>query len=112
MDELLFVNLGQGFITTEVLKEILKALDDKLTPKDLDDIIDEVDEDGSGTVDFDGKWTDIANEGGSGTKSFDAKLTDFDGEDGLGTMNFDAKLTDILILLMKISQELWISMPS
>merc|ERR1712063_66556 len=34
---------GQGFITNEVLKEIL-------TENDLDNIIEEVDEDGSGTM--------------------------------------------------------------
>ena len=33
----------------------MKALDDKLTPQDLDEIIEEVDEDGSGTLDFEGK---------------------------------------------------------
>lgn len=32
------------------------ALDDKLTSADLDNIVDEIDEDGSGTVDFDGEW--------------------------------------------------------
>ncbi|XP_064113690.1 troponin C-like isoform X1 [Macrobrachium rosenbergii] len=44
---------GQGFIPTSALKEILGALDDKLTSADLDNIVDEIDEDGSGTVDFD-----------------------------------------------------------
>lgn len=44
---------GQGFITTDVLKEILTEIDSKLTPADLDGIIEEVDEDGSGTLDFD-----------------------------------------------------------
>ncbi|KAL7639024.1 UNVERIFIED_CONTAM: hypothetical protein RMT77_010558 [Armadillidium vulgare] len=44
---------SQGFIPTGVLREILKELDDKLTPEELDGIIDEVDEDGSGTIDFD-----------------------------------------------------------
>lgn len=47
---------GQGYITTDVLKEILVELDPKLTPTDLDGIIEEVDEDGSGTLDFDGEW--------------------------------------------------------
>lgn len=45
---------GNGYITTAVLREILAALDDKLTSADLDGIIDEIDEDGSGTIDFDG----------------------------------------------------------
>ncbi|XP_057374906.1 troponin C-like [Daphnia carinata] len=44
---------GNGYITTAVLREILAALDDKLTPEDLDGIIEEIDEDGSGTIDFD-----------------------------------------------------------
>ena len=46
---------GQGFITTDVLKEILREIDSELTEEDLDNIIEEVDEDGSGTLDFDGK---------------------------------------------------------
>lgn len=44
---------GQGFITTDVLREILTEIDNKLTEEDLDGIIEEVDEDGSGTLDFD-----------------------------------------------------------
>jgi Ca2+-binding EF-hand superfamily protein len=48
---------GNGYITTSVLREILHELDDKLTPDDLDGIIAEIDEDGSGTIDFDGKTT-------------------------------------------------------
>lgn len=38
------------------LKEILAALDDKLNNADLDGMIAEIDSDGSGTVDFDGKY--------------------------------------------------------
>ena len=34
------------------MKEILKEIDPELTNEDLENIIDEVDEDGSGTVDF------------------------------------------------------------
>ena len=45
--------LGNGYISTDTLKEILKELDSKLTNEDLDNIIEEVDEDGSGTLDFD-----------------------------------------------------------
>lgn len=44
---------GNGFISTNTLKEILKELDSKLTNDDLENIIEEVDEDGSGTLDFD-----------------------------------------------------------
>lgn len=46
--------LGNGYITTAVLREILKELDDKLSSSDLDMMIEEIDTDGSGTVDFDG----------------------------------------------------------
>merc|ERR1711994_1219260 len=42
-----------GYISTYTLKEILKELDNKLTDEDLNNIIEEVDEDGSGTLDFD-----------------------------------------------------------
>ncbi|GJQ82102.1 hypothetical protein Trydic_g15889 [Trypoxylus dichotomus] len=43
---------GNGFITTEVLREILRELDDNLSDDDLDNMIDEIDADGSGTVDW------------------------------------------------------------
>lgn len=46
---------GNGFITTDVLREILRELDEKLTEDDLDNMIEEIDTDGSGTVDWDGK---------------------------------------------------------
>merc|ERR1712121_93053 len=44
---------GNGYISTDVLKEILRELDNKLSEEDLDNIVDEVDEDSSGTLDFD-----------------------------------------------------------
>lgn len=47
---------GNGYITTDTLKEILRELDNRLTEEDLEGIIEEVDEDGSGTLDFDGEW--------------------------------------------------------
>lgn len=47
---------GNGYITTDVLREILRELDDKITPDDLDQMIEEIDSDGSGTVDFDGEF--------------------------------------------------------
>ena len=46
---------GNGYITTDVLKEILHEIDPELTNDDLEGIVEEVDEDGSGTLDFDGK---------------------------------------------------------
>ncbi|KOX69944.1 Troponin C, isoform 1, partial [Melipona quadrifasciata] len=44
---------GNGYITTEVFRDILHELDDKLTPQELDMMIEEIDADGSGTLDFD-----------------------------------------------------------
>lgn len=44
--------IGNGYIPTSSLKEILRELDDKLTNEELDGIVGEIDEDGSGTVDF------------------------------------------------------------
>lgn len=46
---------GNGFIPTSCLKEILRELDDQLSNADLDGMIQEIDADGSGTVDFDGE---------------------------------------------------------
>lgn len=46
---------GNGFIPTSCLKEILRELDDQLTNHELDCMIEEIDSDGSGTVDFDGE---------------------------------------------------------
>jgi calmodulin len=47
---------GNGFIPTTCLKEILRELDDQLSDEDLDNMIQEIDSDGSGTVDFDGEY--------------------------------------------------------
>lgn len=46
---------GNGYITTDVLREILAELDNNLTKDELDMMIAEIDSDGSGTVDFDGR---------------------------------------------------------
>ncbi|XP_037082647.1 troponin C-like [Pollicipes pollicipes] len=49
----LYDKAGNGYIPTSSLCEILKELDDTLSPSDLENIIGEIDTDGSGTVDFD-----------------------------------------------------------
>ena len=46
---------GEGYLTIETLSSILLELEPSLGKDELQDIIDEVDEDGSGTIDFDGK---------------------------------------------------------
>lgn len=51
---------GNGYITTDVFRDILHELDDALSPEELDMIIDEVDADGSGTVDFEGMYNVIS----------------------------------------------------
>ena len=48
-----YFSVGNGYITTDVLKEILREIDGTLSEFNLDQIIEEVDEDESGTVDFD-----------------------------------------------------------
>lgn len=50
---------GNGYINVRDLREILRALDDKLTEDELDEMIAEIDTDGSGTVDFDGETTTL-----------------------------------------------------
>lgn len=47
---------GNGYIPTSSLREILRELDEQLTEEELDGLIQEIDTDGSGTVDFDGKY--------------------------------------------------------
>merc|ERR1711994_320441 len=44
---------GNGYIPVSSLAEILQELDAKLTSEEIKGIIEEIDEDGSGTVDFD-----------------------------------------------------------
>jgi len=44
---------GAGYITTAILKQILHEIDDTISDADLEGMINEIDEDGSGTVDFD-----------------------------------------------------------
>ena len=40
-------------LSHSVIREIIAELDPRLTSEDLDGIIEEIDEDGSGTMDFD-----------------------------------------------------------
>merc|ERR1712226_156798 len=44
---------GQGFITTETLRGLIGELLAPLTDEELEGIIEELDEDGSGSIDFD-----------------------------------------------------------
>jgi len=44
---------GNGYINVSDLRDILRALDDNLAEDEVDEMIAEIDTDGSGTVDFD-----------------------------------------------------------
>lgn len=48
----LYDKQNQGFIPTSALRDLLAAVDEKLTDEELDEMIAEIDQDGSGTVDF------------------------------------------------------------
>jgi len=47
--------IDNGFLTLDTLTSILLELEPNLSQEELAQIIEEVDEDGSGTIDFDGK---------------------------------------------------------
>jgi len=49
----LYDKQGNGYINVSDLRDILRALDDNITEDELDEMIAEIDTDGSGTVDFD-----------------------------------------------------------
>ncbi|KIH44839.1 EF hand [Ancylostoma duodenale] len=45
--------IGNGYINVSDLRDILRALDENVSEEELDEMIAEIDTDGSGTVDFD-----------------------------------------------------------
>ena len=54
MSIFVFISIGLGYLTIETLKGILLELEPNLGDEQLMEIVEEVDEDGSGTIDFDG----------------------------------------------------------
>ncbi|VDO58403.1 unnamed protein product [Onchocerca flexuosa] len=46
---------GNGYIAVSDLRDILRALDENISEDELDEMIADIDTDGSGTVDFDGE---------------------------------------------------------
>ena len=46
---------ARGYLPVDEFKAILRELDDEIPDNELDQIIDEIDSDSSGTVDFEGK---------------------------------------------------------
>ena len=51
--------LGLGYLTIDTLKSILLELEPNLGEEQLMEIVEEVDEDGSGTIDFDGEFSRV-----------------------------------------------------
>uniref|UniRef100_A0A7I4YXM6 Troponin C n=1 Tax=Haemonchus contortus TaxID=6289 RepID=A0A7I4YXM6_HAECO len=49
----LYDKQGNGYINVSDLRDILRALDENVSEEELDEMIAEIDTDGSGTVDFD-----------------------------------------------------------
>merc|ERR1711934_622208 len=49
----LFDDEGEGFIRVLTFRGILKEIDEEFSDEELDGIINEIDSDGSGTIDFD-----------------------------------------------------------
>ncbi|CAK5039575.1 unnamed protein product [Meloidogyne enterolobii] len=52
----LFDKEGYGYISTGTLKELLHEIAPDLSDKELDDAVDEIDEDGSGKIEFEEFW--------------------------------------------------------
>ncbi|PIO72354.1 EF hand [Teladorsagia circumcincta] len=57
----LYDKQGNGYINVSDLRDILRALDENVSEEELDEMIAEIDTDGSGTVDFDGMNTQTLN---------------------------------------------------
>ncbi|KAK3092811.1 hypothetical protein FSP39_007470, partial [Pinctada imbricata] len=49
---------NKGYITASELRHIMTNLGEKLSDADVDEMINEVDVDGDGQIDYHGKWTE------------------------------------------------------
>jgi len=58
----LFDKEGNGFISRPTLKGLLKEIASDLTDEQLDAAVDEIDEDGSGKIEFEEFWELMAGE--------------------------------------------------
>ncbi|CEF65823.1 EF-hand domain and Zinc finger, C2H2 domain and EF-hand domain pair and Zinc finger, C2H2-like domain-containing protein [Strongyloides ratti] len=58
----LFDKEGNGYISRPTLKALLKEIADDLTDQQLDEAVDEIDEDGSGKIEFEEFWELMAGE--------------------------------------------------
>lgn len=53
---MLYDKEARGYLPLDEFKKILREIDPELPEDELDEIIDEIDADGSGTIDFDGEF--------------------------------------------------------
>ena len=109
----LYDKQGNGYIPTTCLKEILKELDDQLTEHELDIMIEEIDSDGSGTVDFDGEYSILLlfylNSLGSSNIICNLKLNNFIKDQMrlyLDNIIDNFETTQVIALVLNLSQEL------
>lgn len=51
---MLYDKEARGYLTLDTFRDILRELDSTVSDDELDQILDEIDADGSGTVDFEG----------------------------------------------------------
>uniref|UniRef100_A0A914HQH2 EF-hand domain-containing protein n=1 Tax=Globodera rostochiensis TaxID=31243 RepID=A0A914HQH2_GLORO len=58
----LFDKEGNGYISTQTLKELLHEIAPDLSDNELDSAVDEIDEDGSGKIEFEEFWELMAGE--------------------------------------------------
>ncbi|KAK6725903.1 hypothetical protein RB195_004305 [Necator americanus] len=58
----LFDKEGNGYISRPTLKALLKEIADDLTDQQLEEAVDEIDEDGSGKIEFEEFWELMAGE--------------------------------------------------
>ncbi|KAL3072847.1 hypothetical protein niasHS_017821 [Heterodera schachtii] len=58
----LFDKEGNGYISTQTLKELLHEIAPDLSDNELDAAVDEIDEDGSGKIEFEEFWELMAGE--------------------------------------------------
>lgn len=58
---MLYDKEARGYLPLDEFKKILREIDPELPEDELDEIIDEIDADGSGTIDFDGTFASESN---------------------------------------------------
>ena len=68
----------KGEVDVKELRWIIKNLGDDLSEEDIDDMIADVDTDGSGWVDYDGRWRHVTSAHAPSTVDLVDAVVDFD----------------------------------